>query len=87
MASCAFSRTISNEFLTFRLRGVLEEFKNSENASLETVSGDSKIISFDLFESELVFSEFYIHDLFRDVFCPKKCSKKLCFQERSETKI
>ena len=69
-------------------RGVFETFERSKNASLEKVSADADIISFDLFESGLVFSESYIHDLSRDVFLSEKNVQKIYVpQQRSETKI
>ena len=68
-------------------RGVFEAFKRSKNPSLENVSADADIISFDLFESGFVFSQLCIHDLSGTFFCPKKCSKNLCSQTRSEIKV
>ena len=63
--------------------GVFEAFERSKNASLEKASADADIISFDVFESGLVFSESSIHDLSRDVFCPKKMFKKFMFPKNA----
>ena len=60
-------------------RGVFEAFERSKKAFLEKMSTDADIISLDLFESELGFSESSIQDLSRDVFSPKKkCLRNLC---------
>ena len=48
-----------------------------KNASSEKSSADANIISFDIFESGVVFSESFIHDLSRDVFRPKKMFEKI----------
>ena len=53
-------------------RGVFEAFERSKNAFLEKVSKEADIISLDLFESELGFSESSIQDLSWDFFSSKK---------------
>ena len=69
-------------------RGVFEAFERSKNAFLEKVSTDADIISLDLFESELGFSESSIQDLSRDVSSSnKRYLKNYVLQERSEMKI
>ena len=55
-------------------KGVFKAFERSKNASLKKGSTDANIISVDLFESGVDFSESSIHNLSRDVFLrQKKC--------------